>query len=47
MQALVVQATSSIRVKDVGKDATDQTELVLAMPVATGDAFGDVTLVGD
>ena len=47
MHAVVVQATSSIRVMDVGKDATDQPELVLAMPVATGAAFGEVALVGD
>jgi hypothetical protein len=47
MQAVVVQSTSSIRVIDVGNDATDQPELVWAMPVAIGAAFGEVALVGD
>jgi hypothetical protein len=45
IHALVVQPRSSIRVMLDGKDATDQPELVFAMPSATGDTLGAVALV--
>src|ERR1019366_6630248 len=47
MHAVDVQPTSSIRVIEDGNEATDHPELVFAMPAATGDAFGEVALVGD
>jgi hypothetical protein len=47
MHALDVQLTLSIRVMEDGNEATDHPELVFTMPVATGDAPGEVALVGD
>lgn len=46
MQALDVQPTPLISVKVDGNDATDQPELVSAMPSASGEVFGADALVG-
>jgi hypothetical protein len=46
MHALVVQPTPSISVSAAGKVATDQPVLVFTIPVASGEAAGDVELAG-